>query len=331
MSTQNLDSNAEDQAALWAARLDGSTLTTADRAELNAWLQEKPEHRALLSEYCQLSADLEEQLPVLVATGGAELPAEKPKANRSRRVFTVLVGSFSLAAAAALAVAFWPHGRDEAVRNIASTVAHRSSATLPDGTRVELNARTNLVVEQTGSERHVRLASGEAFFSVTKDKSRPFIVETPAGSVRVTGTSFNVRSELPSQLEVTVVEGSVQVRPSNNAGSGSSAPYALTPGDHLTTGKDGVSVKTLSAGDLENALAWRQGQIVFDRVPLGDALSRFAHYHGIGISATADVAALNVGGRYSLDDLDGFFSAIEEILPVNISHDSSGTFRVSHR
>jgi transmembrane sensor len=61
------DSIADEQAALWAARLDGDTLDSAQRAELDAWLAQKPHHRALLSRYCQFSADLEEQIPALVS------------------------------------------------------------------------------------------------------------------------------------------------------------------------------------------------------------------------------------------------------------------------
>src|SRR4030095_8643261 len=47
------DSIADEQAALWAARLDGDTLDDAQRAELETWLAQKPHHRALLSRYCQ--------------------------------------------------------------------------------------------------------------------------------------------------------------------------------------------------------------------------------------------------------------------------------------
>ena len=56
---------AEEQASLWAARLDGSVLSATDRLALDAWLAEDPAHRSLLSHYCQFSADLEQQLPLI--------------------------------------------------------------------------------------------------------------------------------------------------------------------------------------------------------------------------------------------------------------------------
>src|SRR4051812_49449464 len=69
-STSRYDRAIDEQAATWAARLDGDVLEASERAALDAWLAESPAHRAALSQYCQLSADLEEQLPILVAAGG---------------------------------------------------------------------------------------------------------------------------------------------------------------------------------------------------------------------------------------------------------------------
>jgi transmembrane sensor len=57
------DSVADEQAALWAARLDGDVLDGNMRAELDEWLAQKSTHRALLSQYCEFGADLEEQIP----------------------------------------------------------------------------------------------------------------------------------------------------------------------------------------------------------------------------------------------------------------------------
>jgi transmembrane sensor len=165
---------------------------------------------------------------------------------------------------------------------------------------------------------------------VHKDPTRPFIVETPAGSVRVTGTHFDVRSETPTTFEVTVTEGSVQAHPGEIAGV-PSAPQTLAAGDQLTASPEGVSVRQLSTAALDDVLAWRQGQIVFNRVPLKEALGRFARYHGRGITVSAEVADKRIGGRYSLDDLDGFLAFIEEGLQVHVTRDLNGTLLVSAR
>jgi transmembrane sensor len=330
-SLSGLNPAAEDQAALWAARLDGSSLSVPDRAELDAWLAAHPAHRALLSRYCQFSADLEQPLAVLVDAGSVKLPAMN-SAPRSRWLPAWLtVGA--LAAAAAITVAVWIRSVP-AVENFVAPIGQRQTVTLRDGTQVELNAHTSLVVQNGGAERHVRLADGEAFFSVAKDPAHPFIVETPGGSVRVTGTHFNVRSRSASELEVTVAEGSVQVRASDVGGTRPVAPVALTAGDRLITSAGSVVRQSLSPGDLDDLLAWRTGIMVFHGTPLQEAVDRFAHYHGLGITLSAAAAAADkhVGGRYSLDDLDGFLRSLgDSSLGLRVNRDPGGNYIVQLR
>ena len=319
---------AEEQASVWAARLDGSVLSAADRLALDAWLEADPSHRALLSSFCQFSADLEQQLPLLA--GIRDEMAEVNTAAKTAQPlpwlrWPILAGA-ALMAAAVLAVILWQGRPQNQFQNITTPVAHRQEVTLADGTQIELNAQTALVVELTADARRVRLAGGEAFFHVSKDPARPFFVETPAGTIRVTGTQFNVRSEAVTSLEVTVLEGTVQVRP-----GGTTALHSLVAGDRLTRENDRVDRATLAFDQLGNALAWRQGQIVFAGTPLREALARFARYHGRNLTATDATAQQLVGGLYSLDDLDGFLTNLELALPVRVTRGLDGTVQVEAR
>ncbi len=318
---------ADEQASLWAARLDGSVLSAAERIALDAWLAVDPVHRDLLSQYCQFSADLEQKLPALVEASALDLP---PAGARRRLGWGAWAAGLTLAAAAAVTVLLWPGHAAVQRQDRATPAGQRQSLTLADGSMIDLNAQTNVQVEITGHSRQVRLASGEAFFVVSKDPARPFVVETPAGSVRVTGTKFDVRTDSDGHFEVTVLEGSVQTHPLG-AGAVPAEPRALGPGDQLAAGVAGVEVRKLTSAEVDDTIAWRQGQIVFHGVPLRDALARFARYHGRGIVVAPEVADRRVGGRYSLDDLDGFLSFIEEGLQVRVTRELNGTVRVSAR
>lgn len=326
-ASSNDTRRADEEAALWAAKIDGSSLTASDRTELDRWLAASPTHRSLLSQYCQFSADLEQQLPALVLSGGVKLPEAAPR----RRSWRGLWLAGSLAAAAAVAVGVWVAHPPAATQTVATSVAERKTLKLSDGTQVELNARTNLLVDLSRTERHIRMADGEAFFTVAKDKSRPFIIDTPAGSVRVTGTVFDVRADTPTTLGVTVVEGSVQVTPCDPASGQASAPVQLRATDQLTAIGRSVSTRSVSESELDDALAWRRGEAVFEGTPLAEALTRFARYHGLTITASPDVAKLRVGGRYTLDNVDAFLTAIEAVLPVRVSRESSGAILVTSR
>ena len=328
-SFSSSDPAAEETAALWAARLDGSELSASDRTALSVWLAAHPANRGLLSSYCQFSADLEQPLATLVQTGAVQMPSASPQTRRGGR-WKLFSGFAIVAMAAAVVLAVWVAQPHTQFNSIATALAQRQSITLSDGTRVDLNAYTHLEVAISSFERRVRLAGGEAYFAVHKDPARPFIIETPAGSVRVTGTTFNVRADEASALEVTVVEGSVQVRP-GDSGTLTSPPILLGARDKLSSSPTGVSVKALSAAALEDTLAWRRGEIVFDGVPLRDGLARFARYHGRAMTATDSAAKLLLGGRYSLDDPKGFFTALEEVLQVRVVTEANGGVRVSLR
>lgn len=318
-------SAADEQAALWAARLDGSALSAADHAALEAWLAAAPDHRARLAAYCQFSADLEQRLPLLA--GIRDRLAEIPTATNTTRPFPrsrrPLWAGAALAAAAVVAVFLWPVGPRNHLQDLTAPVGGRQAATLPDGTRLELNAGSAATVELTPGSRRVRLAAGEAFFQVAPDPARPFLVETPAGSVRVTGTQFNVRTEA-GVFEVTVLEGRVQARPGDSGGA-----RDLRAGDRLAVTDGRSDFRQLSDRALADTLAWRTGHIVFDDTPLRDALARFARHHGRNLSASAGAATLRLGGRHSLDDLDGFLATLEDTFPdLRVTRGTDGAIRV---
>jgi len=318
----------EESAALWAARLDGSDLTIKAQQELAQWLAVDLRHRELLSEYCQFSTDLEDQLPVLLATGGLDLP--EIAAVRPARSWRLWLVSGSLAAAATIALTFWLGQPTTQFENLATPAAQRRTLELVEGSKIELDARTSLRVEIDANSRRVRLAEGEAFFAITKDPDRPFIVDTPLGSIRVKGTKFDVQAISTKTLKVTVIEGVVQISPTSSGNI--VAPVTLKVGDQLMMNENGFTVRQLSATDLDDVIAWRQGDIIFNGVPLSAALESYGRHHGIGITASPEAAQQKIGGRYSLDDLDGFLTALEESsLNIRVTHNHNGTVQVMMR
>ncbi len=89
---------------------------------------------------------------------------------------------------------------------------------LPDGSKVWLNAGSKIIYSTGGNkkEREVML-TGEAYFDVTKDQKKPFIVEAEGLIVKVHGTRFNVKAYPEERsVETTLVEGSVSVNSKDN-------------------------------------------------------------------------------------------------------------------
>lgn len=312
MTNESKRERIEGEASLWAARLDGGGLTDADRDALAVWLEADPEHRWVLSQYRQLSSQID-----------AHFSARRPHRERQRRRWLVLLPA--LAAAAAIVLLFsLLVGRSQGIE---TKTGERHLATLEDGSRVELNALTSLSVAFRAGERHVRLARGEALFTVAKDAARPFVVETPAGTVRVTGTVFNVRAAErahDARVEVTVLEGRVQV----HADDGGAVDTALAPDTQAVLAAGSVAVRSLGQAGAQAVVAWRQGQAVFEDTPLAEVVERFAAYHARAITVDPGAADLRLGGRYSLDDLDGLFDAVERVLPARVLRAPGGAVRI---
>ncbi|HEY2722729.1 MAG TPA: FecR family protein, partial [Chitinophagaceae bacterium] len=108
-----------------------------------------------------------------------------------------------------------------AMHTLSTPVGGKYQVTLPDGTKVWLNAATIIKYPSqfTGNERRVQL-NGEAYFEVTRNEKQPFkVVLEDSSTVNVLGTHFNVMSYSNEDAkEVTLIEGSVSVKTNDNSG-----------------------------------------------------------------------------------------------------------------
>jgi ferric-dicitrate binding protein FerR (iron transport regulator) len=160
---------------------------------------------------------------------------------------------------------------------------------LPDSSIVWLNASSSLrfPTRFNGNIRNVYL-SGEAYFEITKNKSKPFIVTVNNISVTVTGTKFNVKAYPDeSYINTTLVEGGVELRA---AGTGSAKPVVLRPGYQGIWQHQQLTVQEAY---MEEALAWKNGLFVFRSEPLGSIMRKLSRWYDVEISfpdgATTDL------------------------------------------
>ncbi|WP_438480501.1 FecR family protein [Oleiharenicola lentus] len=247
--------------------------------------------------------------------------------RRRRRKSIAITGVAMVALVAGLFVGV-PYVQDTSVRT--TQVARRESVELADGSRAELNARTIARTDFRYGRRVVRLEQGEAFFSVVKDSAHPFIVGTPHGEVRVTGTQFNVRLTAEQGVEVTLFEGAVTFAAKASETSGP-VSTALQPGQQVAIEGGRVIVRTLPDDRLDSTQAWRNGRAVFNGETLKQAAQRFAEYHGVVIEVSSEVAALRLGGSYPLDELSGFLDAITRTQPVRLFKQAENAYRFGPR
>jgi ferric-dicitrate binding protein FerR (iron transport regulator) len=241
--------------------------------------------------------------------------------NRLKRFYHLAAG----AAAAAvlllptLILAYYllnkPQNNEELIPPIELTTAHGqiSKFTLPDGSCVWLNANSSLTYTGTfgNDSRDVEL-SGEAYFEITKDAGKPFIVKAEEVSIRVLGTVFNVQA-YPSEkrIETTLLKGSVSVIQKNIPEGG----IFLHPGQQLLFDKSDKKV-IVKEVDITPYTSWKDGKLIFRQTVLKDAFAIMERNFRIKIVVNnKSLENCKLTGRFSLTEKPGdILDAIKETL-----------------
>jgi len=151
-----------------------------------------------------------------------------------RAVVFASAGVIAAACMAAYAVlAVWPAILYPAVEKRVETHSGETQAVaLDDGTRIVLDASSQLRVAYNSAARDVALLVGQAHFKVAKDPRRPFRVHTKFAEVVAVGTAFDVVA-LPERTTVTLLAGRVNVRPVSGTTLARRRVEALEPGEQL--------------------------------------------------------------------------------------------------
>ena len=162
---------------------------------------------------------------------------------------------------------------------------------LTDGTKVWLNADSRLRFPQrfADARREVTLV-GEAYFEVTKNPHRPFVVKTAGQEIVVLGTSFNVAAYVDETGEqTTLVEGEVVV-------STAQQTHRLSPGDQAVVQADDVSIAKV---DTAPFVAWKSGAIAFNEETLEHIMRDIGRWYDVDIHFEGVDKQLRFGGVVS--------------------------------
>ena len=173
---------------------------------------------------------------------------------------------------------------------------------LPDGTRVWLNAATELKypVAFHAKERRVYL-KGEAYFEVAPDKNRPFYVETEEVKIRVLGTVFDVNPHYTRGVRTVLVEGAVALE------WGDQKEIRMKPGELADFDRTTTEV-TLKEVDVTSYISWKEGYFVFEDEPLEEIMHTLSLWY--------DKEFLFVGKRSRALHFSGHIKRYERIETI---------------
>jgi transmembrane sensor len=328
----------------WLLRMQAEPLTEQELAEWLQWYDADPANRAAF-EKLRLTFDaISGQPSEAKAAWARQLTTRGQQKAASSWVPAWIshhrgwVAAVATAVAFALGIGFWDFQTLEPIQTAAFKTerAKHRLVQLPDGSRVQLGAKSQLFTNFTPQARYLVLEGGEAFFEVAKDPRRPFLVQAGSVTVRAVGTEFNVR-RVGDQTVVAVTEGVVEVVQEKPAlvtarrSSESAPPIRLAAGEQVTLGalSSEVAVKHVAANVV---VGWQQGRLEFVDEPLGLVVGTINRYSPREIVITDKEANdLRFTGTVTEGRVDEWLNALPDIFPVSVQRAGRETVLISQR
>lgn len=149
---------------------------------------------------------------------------------------------------------------------------------LSDGSTVWLNVGSSITYPSyfTGNTRAVQM-TGEAFFDISHDASKPFLVQRGQTQVAVLGTQFNVNGyEDEKAIKVTLLQGSVEVQ--RSAGE----KLKISPGQQAVIPPE-AAIRLKEEVDLEEVMAWKNGWFYFNRMGLPEIMRQLEKWYDVEV------------------------------------------------
>lgn len=184
---------------------------------------------------------------------------------------------------------------------------------LADGTTIHLNAGSVLKYPSNfnGSSKREVYLKGEAYFKVTKDKSKPFIVKTENLDTRVYGTEFNVSAyENDAETEVVLVEGIVGIHEVVKKTDFPKEYLMIKPAQKATLEKNvrGITIKNV---DVNSYIQWKEGVMMFNDENIANIFKKLERQFNVDIQNNyPDLNTHSYTGVFRFENIDEILTTI---------------------
>lgn len=311
-------------ASEWIVRMNAGPLSWRDRRAFARWISENPARHRDMDE-----ARTAWRMAGRLATSqiahdylARSLRASTPAPWRIHFITRPRIAArlgIAFAACTLLAIVLFPDGSSQVRRlgesdNVRTAIGKIERYVLPDNSSLTVAANSVVHITFTDLEREMSLDQGEAFFEVTRDADRPFVVKAGTHEVMVTGTKFNVDyNSTEDGLEVAVAEGAVNVTvPNSGAGA---AVERVKAGEVIFFPTAGPPVRrNLTPAQ---ASAWRSRMLYFDETRLSDVVVEMNRYAAKPLSIVDDdISRLRLTGQFEVGDTRALLFVLHEIFGI---------------
>jgi transmembrane sensor len=325
-----IDQKILDQAYVWVVALRGESVSEKSLEDFSDWLTNDESHQSAWDQALDLweTMGAMSHLPVdelladdqVIAAQSSKSPADIQSGadigllEKLQSFWKPMALAFSLAVVGFIGVFnFQPQGEI-----YAAGTGQYLAVTLADGTVVELNTNSEISVSLNEDFREIELIKGEVFFTVAKDKDRPFIVDVSGATVRAVGTAFNIYRVTDQSAIVSVTEGIVRVEEAGGSSVTAAQSQLLTVDEALTID----AVRGLSEAKIKSlqTTAWRQGQLLFDNTSIADAVEMLNRYLHKKVVVADDVSqSIKLSGTFSSRQKRETLAAVAQALGLELT------------
>lgn len=358
-SRANYHPRVYEEACGWFVDFRTGRPDEASRRAFFAWLREAPAHLAAyldVAEHWQQagalggSARFSKERVIAEALGNDDnllahpltgeralpLPVSRPRARHA--IGFARAAGFVVALLTAGVLGLWLR----AAPAYSTGIGERRAVTLADGSLVQLNARSEIQIHFTQTERQVDLVRGEALFTDARDP-RPFIVRSGGMLAWAIGTEFDVNRQSAATI-VTVVEGRVlvsessaeeaQARPGAQAlredvSKPTPAPVSLSVGEQVAVAPSSP-LKPIAVNP-GNITGWTHGELIFAATPLREVVEEFNRYQERQLVITTPaLGALRIDGVFLSTDPTSLIHFLRQRPDVRLT-ETGDEIRISSR
>lgn len=308
------------EAADWFTKLNEPPIETEELEAFSAW-RSKPENRAAYERLEDINRamltlnddpDIRQAKAEALARGAVRRRRRFTAWRASPRVIGALVAACVVVVIGAAALVRMP--------TYSTRVGETFSATLEDGSRIQLNTDSAIRVRYSAGQRRIELLRGQAMFQVAHNAQRPFIVTAGDAEVRALGTRFDVR-RLGQTMRVVLAQGSIEVTDKKMREN----PWRLTAGQALALEPKSITAPSPQSVDVPSATSWTTGNVTFEGVPLSEAVAELNRYRRDKIILAPGIpAARPIGGVFSAGDNDDFIVAVAALYHLKAVRQANG-------
>jgi len=299
-----------EEAARWCVRLCEGEMTSPERAQFTQWLASDPAHRAAFDQaagaWQQVSALETSSEIIALRVAALESLRRAQRARVGRRLLgirTPWVVAASVVIALLLGTLAW---RNPGPEQFSSGIGQRRSVSLADGSSVNLDASSAVLVRYSAGARTLQLLRGRAKFQVAKDTKRPFLVRAADREIVATGTIFSVEI-VQNEVQVILYQGHVSVMGPDRVRT------ALVAGEELFA-PISVAQVHIETASVARSLSWESDRLEFVDEPLASAVERVNRYARNPVSIGDSAAASErISGVFTADDTRAFIEGVTAV------------------